>query len=754
MSQQKHLPLNAARRHRGAAPVGGSPRMNCVAGEPTRRQPSAVEPLEDRRLFAATVATLATFNNTNGGNPGGGVIFDAAGNLYGTASSGGANGDGTVFEVAAGSGSVTTLASFDGTNGEDPQGGLIADAAGNLYGTASSDSVNGDGTVFEVAKGSGAITVLASFNATNGDDPLAALVADSAGNLYGTTRSGGSNFSGTVFEIAKGSGTVTTLATFNGTNGDGPEGSLIFDADGNLYGTTQNGGGTSGEGTVFEVAKGSGSVTTLATFNGTDGTQSQYGLIADTAGNLYGTTQDGGAFGLGTVFEVAQGSGTVTTLASFVNNESADTGELPSGGVIADAAGNLYGTTSGGGTNSDGTVFEVAKGSGSVTTLVTCDSTDSGPAGGLVADADGNLYGTSSGGGANSAGTVFEVSGTGFSTGTTTPTPTPTLTVTPAGGQFATAGTAQTFALGTLAETDATAPYTATVNWGDGSADTTVALTAAGTITAQPHTYAAAGTDTASVTVADAAGDTSNAGTFAVTVSPAPPVNTAGVTLAVTRSTLSPYLVGTAKLKGSITVDVDNGTGATLTGTGTVDLYAIDAAGAKTLVGTVKHGPFKSGKTTPVTVAAKPVVLPAGTYTVLPTLMVGSDTSTAATGTSITVAPATVTLAAAVTAVSPATLAAGKTVTITLSLTNTGNVNSTGAATAAVTLTATGTATTVTLPAVPAKTTVKFGGKPVVVKLKVKVPVGTAAATYDPTVRFTQGGNMATAVGTTPITVS
>ena len=119
--------------------------------------------------------------------------MDSSGNLYGTASAGGTANDGTVFELAQGSGTITTLASFNGTNGCRPDAGLVMDSSGNLYGTTYSRSASNDGTVFELAKGSGTITTLASFNGTNGYDPQAALIMDSSGNLYGTTSHGGAS---------------------------------------------------------------------------------------------------------------------------------------------------------------------------------------------------------------------------------------------------------------------------------------------------------------------------------------------------------------------------------------------------------------------------------------------------------------------------------------------------------------------------------------------------------------------------------
>jgi uncharacterized repeat protein (TIGR03803 family) len=208
--------------------------------------------------YASTPTTLANFYCT-------GLYADAAGNLIGTTSGGGAYNNGTVFEIAKTGGSYastpTTLINFDGNNGSGPNGNLIADAAGDLFGTTELGA-NGLGTVFEVAKISGSYastpTTLASFNgATNGSSPLAGLIADAAGDLFGTTYGGGANGVGTVFEIAKTStgyaSAPTTLASFNATNGSSPAANLITDAAGDLFGTTQDGGANGGHGTVFEI---------------------------------------------------------------------------------------------------------------------------------------------------------------------------------------------------------------------------------------------------------------------------------------------------------------------------------------------------------------------------------------------------------------------------------------------------------------------------------------------------------------------
>jgi len=260
-----------------------------------------------------TLTTLASFNGTDVEHPVAGLIADAAGDLFGTTIEGGTNGDGTVCELVNNGGgnySPTTLASFNGTNGDDPVGGLIADAAGDLFGTTYSGGATGDGTVFELVNNGGGYastpTTVASFNGGNGQYPHASLIADAAGDLFGTTFEGGANNDGTVFEIAKtGSSyasTPTTLVNFIGTNGAFPEDSLIADAAGDLFGTTAEGGAyganVGGYGTVFEIAKtGTGyasTPTTLASFNGGNGQYPYASLIADAAGDLFGTTFEGG----------------------------------------------------------------------------------------------------------------------------------------------------------------------------------------------------------------------------------------------------------------------------------------------------------------------------------------------------------------------------------------------------------------------------------------------------------------------------
>ncbi len=309
------------------------------------------------------LTTLVTFNNgSNGEYPESPLLADSNGNLYGTTSGGGTYGCGLIFQVVPATHTLTTLVTFNSANGQSPRGGLIADANGNFFGTTSGGgSINGQpsggGTVFEVTAGTHALTTLVTFTSggASGANPFGGVIADSSGNLYGTTHYAGTYGDGTVFEVAAGTHALTTLAMFNNSNGAGPQGSLLFDAHVNLYGTTI-GGGAYGDGTVFEVAAGTHLLTALASFNGSNGSAPYAGVIADANGNLYGTTVDGGAYGYGTVFELVASTHAINTLVSF----NGTNGAYPEGALLADAYGNLYGTTQQGGANNRGTVFELS----------------------------------------------------------------------------------------------------------------------------------------------------------------------------------------------------------------------------------------------------------------------------------------------------------------------------------------------------------------------------------------------------------
>ncbi len=295
------------------------------------------------------------------------------------------------------------------------------------------------------------LCTLYSFAGSDGANPYAGVIMDANGNLFGTTFHGGASLFGTVFELSPSSSSPTGyteafLYSFTGAGNDGeyPYAGLIMDGEGNLLGTT-NAGGTYGDGTVFEIAKDqttgayATTPTTLVSFNydgvtNFDGANPQAGLIADANGNLFGTTYTGGEYGDGTVFEIVNSGGvaapiyasTPTTLVSFNSSNGSD-GRLPHAGLIIDAAGNLFGTTRLGGATGNGTVFEVTINSTSTgyasspNTFSFSGSNGSDPYAGLIADAQGNLFGTTRVGGSSSLGTAFELTGSGFVTGTQEP---------------------------------------------------------------------------------------------------------------------------------------------------------------------------------------------------------------------------------------------------------------------------------------------------------------------------------------------
>ncbi len=362
----------------------------------------------------AVLITLATINTSDAYDPNQ-LIADASGDLFGATEYGGA-----VFEIAkTESGYATTpniLASLNSSGDYQPVGGLIVNAYGDLFGTDVVDS-----TLFEVANTASGYastpTTLVSFNGSGLSHPVGGLITDANGDLFGVTEYGGGNGNGAAFEIANTSNgyasTPTVLVSFNSTVVAG----LIADANGDLFGTTTT-GGADGDGTVFEIAKtASGYASTPATlvsFNATDGTMPETGLILDANGDLFGTTTAGGVGGDGTVFEIAKtASGyasTPTTLVSFSGSDGAD----PIAGLNLDASGDLFGTTASGGASNDGTVFEIANTpsgyASTPTTLVSFNGGDgSQPDTGLIADASGDLFGDT-----GTGGTVFEVKDTGY----------------------------------------------------------------------------------------------------------------------------------------------------------------------------------------------------------------------------------------------------------------------------------------------------------------------------------------------------
>jgi len=411
-----------------------------------------------------TLIRLADFGGANGQNPYAGLMVGPDGNFYGTTYGGGANGNGTVFQVTTNgtlamlaripgiqvqtlftpqgyeyyttnnwvtdaevfNGTLTTLYSFSAqtnsinADGFQPQASLTLGPDGSFYGTAYAGGANGYGTAFKVTT-NGTYWTLASLSGNNGDNPLDPLTPGPNGSLYGTANTGGTSGYGTVFKLTI-DGAITTLVNFDRANdGANPQAGLIVGPGGNFYGTAVGGGSNLlnlggnnyeavSDGTVFELTT-NGVLTVLTDFNGTDGANPYGGLALGLDGNLYGTTTYGGISNDGTIFQLMT-NGTLTTLTYF----NGANGVNPFAGLTLGTDGIFYGTSEAGGTYNDGTVFQVTT-NGAFTTLVHFNGTNgANPNAGLLLGRDGNFYGTAWGGGTGNGGTVFKVTTGGMLT--------------------------------------------------------------------------------------------------------------------------------------------------------------------------------------------------------------------------------------------------------------------------------------------------------------------------------------------------
>jgi uncharacterized repeat protein (TIGR03803 family) len=378
-------------------------------------------------LSAQTEKILYSFTGgTDGGSPQAGLVSDSKGNLYGTASNGGSSNCscGTVFELTPasdGTWTIQTLYAFAGNfsdDGAQPNSELVFDSKGNLYGTTLQGGGFGFGTVFELSPGANNTwteKVLYRFGFADGALPYGGVILDPAGNLYGAAVQGGTYSNGTIYELmagSNGSWTEKTLYNFTGVNdGSEPESPLIFDAVGNLYGTTTF-AGPNDYGSVFELkrgANGNWSLKTIYAFNGVTGLYPSSSLVFDSTGNLYGSSET-------TAFELMPGSnGTWTgkTLHAFTGGT--DGANAYSGLTLDKKEGHLYGTTSLGGLH-QGTVYELKPDANGSWTEKILHRFVGGAGDGayplfpnLLRDASGNLYGTTQSGGTYSAGVVYEV---------------------------------------------------------------------------------------------------------------------------------------------------------------------------------------------------------------------------------------------------------------------------------------------------------------------------------------------------------
>ena len=337
-------------------------------------------------LFNSTTAgvltSLYSFTSDIGADPVAGLLQASDGSFYGTTLNGGANGAGGVIRFVAGLQPASPLYSFGNQAGDglNPASALIDGSDGNFYGTTSGGGSASNGTIFQLTP-DGTETVVYSFGSASGDgtQPLAGLVQASSGLFYGTTSSGGTANLGTVYSFNASTSALTTLYSFGSatgaTDGATPETRLLLAKDGNLYGTT-NAGGTSGKGTVFQITTG-GTLTTLHSFSGAngDGSNPDGQLIQGTDSNLYGTTNGGGSNGKGTTFQITT-AGVLTTLYSFggTNSDAAN----PQSGLVQASDGNFYGVTNSGGANGTGALYKLA-----VTPASTTSSSSSGGGGAI-----------------------------------------------------------------------------------------------------------------------------------------------------------------------------------------------------------------------------------------------------------------------------------------------------------------------------------------------------------------------------------
>jgi len=360
---------------------------------------------------AQTLTTLASFDGTNGSQPEYvSLVQGLSGSLFGPTSGGGAYSNGTIFKITK-EGSLTTVYSFPEVAGIE--GVLMPTVKGTFYGTTQGGGTYGYGTVFILTPG-GRLTTLHNFmGGTDGFNPEGGLVQGSDGDLYGTTFQGGAyTYYGTVFRMTR-IGVLTTLYSFNDADGSGPQGGLVQGSDGDFYGTTMNGLGFWG--TVFKITP-KGKLTTLHSFctsvGCSDGSQPQGGLVQGTDGNLYGTTLGGGTYDQGTVYKITPG-GKFKTIYSFCGQNNCPDGAGPAAGVVQGTDGNFYGTTFQGGANFQGTVFKVTP-DGTETVLHSFCSENGCPdgqypTGGLVQATSGTFYGTTYFGGSDDKGTVFSL---------------------------------------------------------------------------------------------------------------------------------------------------------------------------------------------------------------------------------------------------------------------------------------------------------------------------------------------------------
>jgi uncharacterized repeat protein (TIGR03803 family) len=385
-----------------------------------RRFPSAsCQPLEPRRLLSGyTLTVLADMDSTVGSDTQAPLVRDAQGNLFGNSALGGPFADGTIFELPVGQHTAAPLLTFDEGNtgiGQNQRGGITIDQSDTIYSAVSSDlSVN---SIFKLPGGAN-FSSLHTFDpdtegtSTTGDLLIhqPAITVNNVGigvDIFGTTAQGGENNSGTIYELSDIANTISlnVLANFPSNSTDGPGANLVRDSAGDLFGTIVPGihAPAGADSFLFEVTAG-GVFLTLATFDGTNGNNPGRLAIDPNTGDIYGTTSVGGLNNDGTIFKYS--SNTLTTLFNF------DSAAANPAGLFLDSQGNLFGATDAGGANSNGALYELPAGGTSINILASFDAANTGTdsKGSLIADNNGNLFGVTATGGPNNDGAIFELS--------------------------------------------------------------------------------------------------------------------------------------------------------------------------------------------------------------------------------------------------------------------------------------------------------------------------------------------------------
>ena len=356
--------------------------------------------------FAAPEITLQgsfAADRSNGADPWAALTAAGNGIYYGTTRYGGANGAGSIFRFDSATGSITLQDSFTGSNGAYPHAALTAAGNGIYYGTTQQGGSNGLGSIFKFDSATGSITLQGSFafDRSNGAYPNAALTAAGNGIYYGTTYYGGSLNSGSIFQFDSATGSITLQDSFTGSNGSNPNAALTAAGNGIYYGTTRY-GGANARGSIFQFNSATGSITLQASFTESSGTYPWAALTAAGNGIYYVPTIWGGAFGAGSIIKFDSATGSITLQDSFIGAN----GLFPYAALTAAGNGIYYGTTHSGGNAVSGAIFKFDSATGSIT-LQNSFVGGSSPMAALTAAGNGLYYGTTSGAGANGTGAVY-----------------------------------------------------------------------------------------------------------------------------------------------------------------------------------------------------------------------------------------------------------------------------------------------------------------------------------------------------------